>query len=70
MKKKLVSLNVYNYERAVDFERTNIFPQLNGIACPNCGKELYDSDYYILTSNPPKKNIHCEECGFKGYRLA
>ncbi len=46
-------------------------PHQNGIACPECGKELWDSCPSItLTSNPPQRNIHCVNCGYKGYRLA
>lgn len=42
----------------------------NGISCPTCSSELYDSNPNItLTSNPPKKDIHCQ-CGYKGYRVA
>jgi DNA-directed RNA polymerase subunit RPC12/RpoP len=43
----------------------------NGIACPACGSELHDSDPYVtLASNPPQKNVSCEQCGYQGYRLA
>ncbi len=43
--------------------------KLNGIACPNCGKELFDSQPdIILMTNPPKKHIECGNCGFEGYR--
>lgn len=42
-------------------------PYKNGIACPVCTQELYDTDSYILTCNPPKRNVHCD-CGYKGYR--
>jgi DNA-directed RNA polymerase subunit RPC12/RpoP len=46
-------------------------PHPNGIACPKCGKELWDSlPGMTLTSYPPQKNIHCPECGHVGYRLA
>lgn len=42
----------------------------NGIACPECGKELYDSNpHEILASSPPQKNVRCE-CGYSGYRVA
>ncbi len=42
----------------------------NGIACPECEEELFDSHPMImLTSNPPQMNIHCE-CGYVGYRIA
>ena len=46
-------------------------PILNGIACPNCGQELYDTFPMItLSSAPPRKNIHCSECGYSGNRFA
>lgn len=44
-------------------------PVKNGIECPDCKSELYDSNPNMtLLSNPPKKDVHCK-CGFKGYRL-
>lgn len=47
------------------------YPHLNGIACPTCGAEMWDSDpMSTLTSNPPQKMIHREECGYSGYRVA
>jgi hypothetical protein len=45
----------------------------NGIACPECGEELVDSNpLETLMSFPPQKSIHCikDGCGYKGYRLA
>jgi DNA-directed RNA polymerase subunit RPC12/RpoP len=46
-------------------------PRGNGIECPECKSELFDSAPMItLTSMPPQKNIHCESCGYKGYRVA
>lgn len=46
-------------------------PRPNGIACPNCAKELMDSNpACVLTSNPPQKNTHCPACGYRGYRFA
>lgn len=45
-------------------------PKLNGIACPKCGSELYDTNpMVVLTSYPPKKNIHCVECDYVGFSL-
>ena len=42
----------------------------NGIACPNCGKELYDSNPLImLTSFPAKYAIHCKNCNYVGTRF-
>jgi len=44
-------------------------PMLNGIECPECGLELFDSEPALeLTSYPPKKTIHCK-CGFRGFRI-
>ena len=41
--------------------------QPNGIACPNCKAELWDSNpLMILTSNPPQKNVHCPKCNYDG----
>lgn len=46
-------------------------PHPNGIGCPSCGTELWDSNpMLMLTSNPPQKNIHCPACGYRGYRIA
>jgi len=42
----------------------------NGIECPHCRKELFDSSpAAILGSSPPKKDIHCMGCGYIGQRL-
>ena len=46
-------------------------PHPNGISCPDCGKELWDSEPGVtLTSYPAQKNIHCPACGYIGYRIA
>jgi DNA-directed RNA polymerase subunit RPC12/RpoP len=53
------------HQRVNDAEK----PKPNGISCPECTAELWDTDPRItLTSNPPQKNIHCPECGFRGLR--
>ena len=45
-------------------------PCKNGIACPKCGKELFDTrPTMMLASDPPQKAVHCE-CGYSGYRVA
>lgn len=45
-------------------------PRLNGIACPKCGTELFDSNPNItLSSWPAQKNVHCDKCGYVGYRF-
>jgi ribosomal protein S27E len=51
------------------FQQFNNSPVLNGIECPKCGEELYDSTpNTILASYPPQKNVHCHNCGYVGYR--
>lgn len=70
--KKLQSLYEYNQKATQShFDYGKNEPKLNGIACPDCDNELYDSNPNMtLMSNPPKKSIHCEKCGYKGYRIA
>jgi hypothetical protein len=69
--KKLKTLDEHNSKGW--FNQVNMFsnePKPNGIACPECGSELMDSNpMSFLTSNPPQKNVHCN-CGYKGYRIA
>jgi DNA-directed RNA polymerase subunit RPC12/RpoP len=64
--KKLISLKEHN-NRFNDFIYENVKCG-NGIACPNCNEELMDSDNYILTSNPPQRNVKCTKCDFKSFR--
>ena len=46
-------------------------PHANGIACPTCGKELWDTNpTVLLTSYPPRKAVHCPACGYSGTRIA
>ena len=50
---------------------TSVVPHPNGIGCPKCGAELYDSEPgRRIASNPPKTRVHCGACGYRGYRLA
>jgi len=43
-------------------------PRKNGIACPDCEEELWDSNPNMcLTSHPPQYQIHCD-CGYRGTR--
>lgn len=72
MKKQLKTLeenNAFAFSVShVDFSK----PKLNGIACPKCGRELFDSHPNItLTSNPAQKNTKCssEKCDYIGYRF-
>ena len=40
----------------------------NGLACPRCNNELYDSNDEVKTSFPPMRDVHCPECKWRGYR--
>ena len=43
----------------------------NGIACPRCGEELWDTNPMVtLTSNPPRKQVRCVACCYAGTRIA
>jgi DNA-directed RNA polymerase subunit RPC12/RpoP len=41
-------------------------PHPNGLACPKCGAELWDSNpMIVLASYPPQKNVHCPSCNYR-----
>lgn len=63
------SLDEWNAERLEAHRRANEYPRPNGIACPDCGAELLDTNAIVLTSYPPKANVHCAGCGWHGYRV-
>ena len=68
------TLEQFNKERRKQqqqaYVKTNT-PQPNGIQCPKCGAELFDSNpSLMLASNPPQKNVHCDECDYTGLRVA
>ena len=71
----LISLTEHNREifnkhknsKRVSFSSSS-HPCKNGISCPICGKELWDSNPFIMvTSRPPQTKVHCD-CGYKSYR--
>lgn len=66
---KLKSIEEYNKERMTFFSN-NV--QVNtGIACPQCGDEMKESNPgMILLSNPPKKTVHCDTCKYSSFILA
>jgi len=66
------TLDEFNEEARKAHEEADKFnrPHANGIACPKCDKELWDSNPMLtLTSDPPQKNVHCPSCGYAGYRI-
>jgi len=70
--KKLKSLTEHNSQCSnFQFSMYSNLPRPNGIACPECGEELMDSNPNMtLTSYPAKKSIHCSKCTYQGYRIA
>ncbi len=36
--------------------------------CPDCEKQLFNTEPdVVLTSNPPKKKLHCNNCSYEAY---
>lgn len=65
------TLDEHNKEKTERHNELTGVPKRNGLGCPNCSNELFDTDpSRILLSAPPKKKIHCEGCGYSGYRIA
>lgn len=67
--KKLKTLDEHNLQ--VKIVGQNL-PQPNGIECPNCGSELFDSNPNMtLMSFPPQKRVIClkDSCDYSGFRF-
>jgi hypothetical protein len=65
---ELISLEEHNKKHGVFFNFTPLVR--NGIACPNCGEGLVDSNpNMMLLSNPPQFHIHCPSCNYHGTRF-
>jgi DNA-directed RNA polymerase subunit RPC12/RpoP len=66
------TLDEFNRDRRMLHEMMERYASVkNGIACPECGGELVDSEpNTTLTSNPPQKRIHCPACSYSGLRIA
>jgi len=64
-KAKLVSLE--EWEEQI-LPASLVYEHKNGIACPECGTELYDDTTSVLLSCPPQYPIFCKKCGFIGSR--
>jgi len=44
--------------------------EFNGLSCPLCGGDLYDSNPDVLLySYPAQKNVSCSKCNYNGYRI-
>jgi hypothetical protein len=65
-KRPLIGLDEWNDTRKPQYIPK---PLWNGIACPKCGSEMYDSNPdHVLMSYPPKVSVACA-CGFHGSRV-
>jgi hypothetical protein len=65
-KRPLIGLDEWNDTRSSHYTPKSLW---NGIACPKCGNEMYDSNPdQVLMSYPPKVSVACT-CGFHGSRL-
>jgi DNA-directed RNA polymerase subunit M/transcription elongation factor TFIIS len=63
---KLKSLKDHNDSKLFDAYGGNSFK--SGIACPKCGSELYYKyPDMVLTSNPPKRSVECNNCKHTDY---
>jgi len=63
---KLKSLKDHNDSKLFDAYGGNSFK--SGIACPKCGSELYyNNPDMVLTSNPPKRSVECNNCKHTDY---
>lgn len=70
--KELLDLKQYNSDRWTGKTEEMKSPG-NGIACPDCGTELYDaSPGGVLITNPGQLYVQCpnyDDCGFRGTRV-
>jgi ribosomal protein S27E len=66
----LKNLSEHNREKSLQWQwQSAVNSQLNGIACPECGQELLDTnpDQVLLTA-PPQFRVHCSSCDYTGTR--
>ncbi len=67
------TLSEHNADRSTAHQRARLAsePHPNGIECPECKAELWDTDpLSTFTTDPPQKNVHCAKCSYRGYRIA
>lgn len=63
----LKSLEEHNQSRVVSPVEPKDWP--TGIACPKCGKELYDvNPHWVLPGIPPQVDVKCLACEWTGLR--
>lgn len=68
-KKSLRSLEEVNaYRTTAYFDKMK--PFTSGIACPKCGVELHEHHHVIHTYEPPRTQVSCPSCSWKGTVVA
>ena len=69
--KKLISLEEHNKACLAFYPKMRGRSKPNGIACPQCGEELFDTAPMITikTVYPPQLQIHCRKCGYSNTRI-
>lgn len=40
----------------------------NGLECPECSSELFDSEGGVIHLDPPRKRTRCRKCTYRGWR--
>lgn len=71
MTKKLKSFQHTNAARTQTHMDNWNAPRRNGLACPKCKEELWDSEPDItIETQPPQKKVMCKGCGYVGHRVA
>jgi len=64
------SLNIYNNRMYAQYAKKKKGVVLAGVLCPQCQTELEETKPgVILSSLPPKKEVVCSSCGFRGYKI-
>lgn len=68
----LPTLNEWNDSRYAHWrDPESRKPKHNEIACPNCGEELFDrTPGLIEPGNPPRIEVRCAACEYRGRRVA
>ena len=65
-----ISLEDHNRSRAQQIGQFGSTLIPNGIACPECGRELVDSTpNMVLATWPAQYRVHCPSCNYTGTRL-
>lgn len=75
-RRQLITLAEHNHRIEHPFDHLEDYARVrNGIACPQCGAELWDveaGEFSRGTDDPPiwRKKVRCTICKFSGDRLA